>query len=185
MLVYKSKDNEGYMDFSKIKLIILDNDGVLTDGKIIYDNNKTESKNYNAKDGLGIKLLQFSDIKLAIITGRSSDILEKRCNDLQIEFLFQGVRNKLRKTTELLKELNLDWENVAYMGDDWNDFPVMEKCNISAVPADTFDDIKNSANLVTKRNGGEGAVREFIELILKEQGKYEASLQKLLDRLIS
>ena len=173
------------MDFSKIKLIILDNDGVLTDGKIIYDNNKLESKNFNAKDGLGIKLLQFSDIKLAIITGRSSKVVEQRCDDLQINLLFQGVRNKLKKTTELLKELNLDWENVAYMGDDWNDFPVMEKCNISAVPADAFDDIRSRADLVTKRNGGEGAVREFIELILKKQGKYEESLQKLLDHLKS
>ena len=173
------------MDFSKIELIILDNDGVLTDGKIIYDNNKLESKNYNAKDGLGIKLLQFSDIKLAIITGRSSKVVEQRCDDLQINLLFQGVRNKLKKTTELLKELNLDWENVAYMGDDWNDFPVMEKCNISAVPADAFDDIRSRADLVTKRNGGEGAVREFIELILKKQGKYEESLQKLLDHLKS
>jgi len=173
------------MDFSKIKLIILDNDGVLTDGKIIYDNNKLESKNFNAKDGLGIKLLQFSDVKLAIITGRSSKVVEQRCDDLQIKLLFQGVRNKLKKTTELLKELNLDWENVAYMGDDWNDFPVMEKCNISATPADAFDDIKSRVSLVTKRNGGEGAVREFIELILIKQGKYEESLQKLLDHLKS
>ena len=173
------------MDFSKIKLIILDNDGVLTDGKIIYDNNKIESKNYNAKDGLGIKLLQFSDIKLAIITGRSSDILEKRCDDLQIKLLFQGVRNKLKKTTELLKELNLDWENVAYLGHDWNDFPVMEKCNISATPADAFDGIKSRVDLIAERNGGDGAVRELIELILKKQGKYEKCLHKLLDHLKS
>jgi len=173
------------MDFSKIKLIILDNDGVLSDGKIIYNNNKLESKNYNAKDGLGIKLLQFSDIKLAIITGRSSYIVEQRCDDLQIKLFFQGVRNKLKKTTKLLKELKLEWENVAYMGDDWNDFPVMEKCNISATPADAFDDIKSRVDLITKRNGGEGAVREFIELILKKQGKYEQSLQKLLDHLNS
>ena len=173
------------MDFSKIKLIIIDNDGVLTDGKIIYDNNKLESKNFNAKDGLGIKLLQFSDIKLAIITGRNSNVVEQRCNDLQIKLLYQGVRNKLEKTTKLLKDLNLDWENIAYMGDDWNDFPVMEKCNISAVPADAFDDIKSRVDLVTKRNGGEGAVREFIELILKKQGNYEESLQKLLDYLKS
>ena len=173
------------MDFKKIKLLILDNDGVLTDGKIIYNNDQMESKNYNAKDGLGIKLLQFSGIELAIITGRTSKILEKRCDDLQIELLFQGVRNKLRKTKKLLKELDLDWENVAYMGDDWNDIPVIEKCNMSATPADAFDDIKSRVDLVTERKGGEGAVREFIELILKKQGKYEESLQKLLDRLMS
>ncbi len=173
------------MDFKKIKLLILDNDGVLTDGKIIYDNNQLESKNYNAKDGLGMKLLQFSGIELAIITGRTSKILEKRCNDLQIKLLFQGIRNKLRKTTGLLKELNLKWENIAYMGDDWNDIPVMEKCNISATPADAFEDIKSRVDLVMIRKGGEGAVREFIELILKEQGIYEESLQKLLDHLNS
>ena len=173
------------MDFSKIKLIILDNDGVFSDGKIIYDNNKLESKNFNAKDGLGIKLLQFSDIKLAIITGRSSEILRKRCDDLQIKFLYQGVRNKLKRTKELLKELNLNWENVAYLGDDWNDFPVMEKCNISVTPADAFESIQSRVDLVTKRKGGEGAVRELIELILTKQGKYEKSLQKLLDHLNS
>jgi len=173
------------MDFSKIKLIILDNDGVFSDGKIIYDNNKLESKNFNAKDGLGIKLLQFSDINLAIITGRSSEIVQKRCDDLQIKILYQGVRNKLKKTKELLKELNLNWENVAYLGDDWNDFPVMEKCNISATPADAFESIQSRVDLVTKRKGGEGAVRELIELILTKQGKYEKCLQKLLDHLNS
>lgn len=173
------------MDFNKIKLIILDNDGVLSDGKIIYDNNKLESKNFNAKDGLGIKLLQFTDIKLAIITGRSSDIVKRRCDDLQIELLFQGVRNKLKKATELLEVLKLDWENVAYMGDDWNDFPVMEECNISATPADAFESIKSRVDFVTQRKGGEGAVREFIELILTKQGKYEKSLQKLLDHFNS
>ena len=173
------------MDFSKIKLIILDNDGVLTDGKIIYDNNKLESKNFNAKDGLGIKLLQFSDIKLVIMTGRSSKVVEQRCDDLQIKLLYQGVRNPLKTATTLLKDQNLSWENIAYLGDDWNDFPVMEKCNISATPADAFDDIKSRVDIITKRKGGEGAVREFIELILKEQGKYEESLQKLLDHLKS
>lgn len=173
------------MDFSKIKILILDNDGVLTDGKIIYNNDQLESKNYNAKDGLGIKLLQHSDIKLAIITGRSSEIVKKRCDDLNIELVFQGIRNKYKETINLLDHLGLDWENVAYMGDDWNDYPVIEKCSISATPADTFEDLKNRVDVVTKRKGGEGAVREFIELILKEQGKYEECLQKLLTILKS
>lgn len=171
------------MDFNKIKILILDNDGVLTDGKIIYNNDKIESKNYCAKDGLGIKLLQFSDIKLAIITGRKSKILQQRCDDLGIEILYQGIRNKFAETEKLLERLELKWENVAYLGDDWNDYPVLEKCGVSATPANAFEDLRERVDLITKRNGGEGAVREFIELILKEQGKYEDCLQKLLIRL--
>ncbi|MCF7858667.1 MAG: HAD hydrolase family protein [Candidatus Cloacimonetes bacterium] len=173
------------MDFNKIKLLILDNDGVLTDGSIILNNERVESKNYNAKDGLGVRLLSFSDIKLAIITGRSSEVVKKRCEELDIELLFQGVRNKFQKTLELISELGIDWENIAYLGDDWNDYPVMEKCGISAVPADAFDDFKQKADIVLDRKGGKGAVREIIELILKKQGKYDKSLQRFLAHLKS
>ncbi len=172
-------------DFKKIKLLILDNDGVLTDGKVIYDNHRTESKNFSAKDGLGIKLLSFSDIKLAVITGRESEILAQRCDDLQVTLLFQKVRNKLKKTRELLEELDLSWENVAFMGDDWNDYPVMKRCYISACPADAFPDLKEKVDHVTNRNGGEGAVREFIVHILKEKGIYEEVLEKFISHLES
>ncbi|HCX72465.1 MAG TPA: 3-deoxy-D-manno-octulosonate 8-phosphate phosphatase, partial [Candidatus Cloacimonas sp.] len=110
-----------------IKLLILDNDGVLTDGKIYYDDNRLETKAFSAKDGLGIKLLGFTDIKVAIITGRRSQILQQRCDDLGIKILFQKINNKLKVAEEILKNLDLDWQNVAYMGDDWNDFPVMER----------------------------------------------------------
>jgi len=172
-------------DFHKIKLIILDNDGVLTDGKIIYDENYIESKNFSAKDGLGIRLLQQTDIELAIITGRTSTILEKRCEDLDIKFLYQKIRNKLKKTEIILKELDLTWENVAYLGDDWNDYPVQKRCALSAAPADAFDTIKEKVDIVLQRKGGEGAVREFIELILKEKGIFENSVKKLTDYLES
>lgn len=171
------------IDFNKIKLLILDNDGVLTDGRIVYDDNQVESKNFSAKDGLGIRLLQQTDLKLAIITGRSSRILEKRCQDLTIEYLFQSVRNKLKKTEELLADFGLNWENVAYLGDDWNDYPVQKKCGISAVPADAFPALKEKVDVVLSRDGGKGAVREFIELILKEQGIFENALEKLLVKL--
>jgi 3-deoxy-D-manno-octulosonate 8-phosphate phosphatase (KDO 8-P phosphatase) len=170
-------------DFSKIKLIILDNDGVLTDSMIVYNDNQIESKNFSAKDGLGIRLLQQTDIQLAIITGRTSRILEKRCHDLGLTLLFQNVKNKLKQTSVLLKELNLDWENVAYLGDDWNDYPVMRKVAVSACPADAFPQIKERVDFVLSRKGGKGAVREFIEMILTEQGKYDEALQKLLSKL--
>ena len=173
------------MNFEKIKLVIFDNDGVLTDGKIVYDDKKIESKNFSAKDGLGIRLLQKAGINIAVITGRTSHILEKRCDDLQITHLYQKIRNKLKKTEELLAEMDLAWENVAYLGDDWNDYPVMKRCGISAVPADAFNSYKEKADLVLQRKGGEGAVREFIEIILKEQGIFEQTVEKLVDYLES
>ena len=170
-------------DFKKIKLLILDNDGVLTDGRIIYDDNQLEAKNFSAKDGLGIRLLQQTDIQVAVVTGRTSRILEKRCRDLNIDLLFQHVRNKYKKIEELLADLNLNWANVAYLGDDWNDYPAMKRCGISAVPADAFPDLMKTANVILTRKGGKGAVREFIEMILKEKGVFEETLEKLLMKL--
>ncbi len=172
-------------DYNKIKLLILDCDGVLTDGKIIYNNDKVESKNFSAKDGLGIKMLSFSDIKVAIITGRRSKILEQRCEDLNIEILHQKVRNKLVKTEELLKTLNLQWDNVAYMGDDWNDYPVMKHVYFSGTPSDAFSSIQDRVDFVSSRKGGEGAVRDFIEHILRLQGNYEKVVKKFIDFLES
>jgi 3-deoxy-D-manno-octulosonate 8-phosphate phosphatase (KDO 8-P phosphatase) len=171
------------MNFEKIKLLILDCDGVLTDGKIIYDENLAETKNFSAKDGLGIKLLSFTDIKIAIITGRESNILKQRCDDLNITMLFQKVRNKLKCAEELLEKLQLKWEEVAYMGDDWNDYPVMKKVGVKAIPQDAFDDIKQIADVVTVRNGGDGAVREFIMMILHKKGIYESTLEAFINHL--
>ena len=166
-----------------IKLIILDNDGVLTDGKITYDNNRIESKNYAACDGLGIRMLSFTDIKLAIVTGRESQILKQRCEDLNITLLYQKVINKKKVALQILNDLGLDWDNLAVMGDDWNDYPILKMATLSAVPQNAFDDLKCKVDYVADRNGGEGAVREFIELILKEQGIYDEVLQKLLQFL--
>lgn len=172
-------------DFNSIKLLILDNDGVLTDGSIIYDDQKIESKNFSAKDGLGIRLWQQANLQLAVISGRSSNVLTRRCSDLGIDHLYQGVRNKLQKTRELLKELSLDWRNVAYLGDDWNDFSAMKYCEISAVPADSFPDIQEKVDIVLTRNGGKGAVREFIELILKKKGILDESINSFIQKLDS
>lgn len=168
---------------NKIKLVISDCDGVLTDGKIIYNNDKIETKHFHAQDGLGIRLLSFGDIKFAIITGRKSEILVQRCEDLGIEMLFQNIKNKLKQTEIILNELKIGWENVAYIGDDWNDFPVIEKVGFSACPADSPDDFKKVVDYITSRNGGNGAVREFIEHILKKQNIYDEVLQKFINHL--
>ncbi|MCD4819960.1 MAG: HAD hydrolase family protein [Candidatus Cloacimonetes bacterium] len=166
-----------------IKLLILDCDGVFSDGKIMYDNHRVETKAFSAKDGLGIKILSFTDVKLAIITGRKSNILEQRCEDLGIKYLFQNIKNKVKVTKKLLAELGLDWENVAYLGDDWNDYPVIKKVGFSGTPNDAFDLFKEKVDFVCQRNGGEGVVREFIIHILTEQGIYEETVEKLVKYL--
>ena len=172
-------------DYSQIKLLILDCDGVLSDGKVIYGDNEIELKSFSAKDGLGIRMLSFSDIKVAIITGRESQALFRRCKDLRIEYLFQKVRNKLVKVQEILEELKLTWQNVAYMGDDWNDYPALKKAYFSAVPNDANEDIKTKVDFIANSKGGEGAVREFIDFILKKQGKYEKAVAAFIEHLES
>ncbi len=171
------------VEFDRIKLLILDCDGVLTDGMICYDNNRIETKNFSAKDGLGIKLLSLTDIKVAVITGRESEILKQRCEDLGIEMLYQKVRNKVAVAEDILDKLKLKWVNVAYMGDDWNDYPVMQKVALAATPSDAFPSIKNLVDYVALRRGGDGAVREFIEYILQEKGIYEKTINTFIEYL--
>ena len=161
-------------------MLILDNDGVLTDGSIIYDDNRLESKAFSVKDGLGIKLLKYTDIEVAIITGRKSDLLLQRCEDLNIKHIYQDVRNKLSVTENLMKKLNINWNNVAYIGDDWNDYPVMNRAILSACPGDAFNSIKKKVHYVCNREGGKGAVREFINLILKKKMVYDKIIDKYL-----
>ncbi len=172
-------------DPKNIKLIILDCDGVLTDGGIIYNEQRIETKNFNAKDGLGLRMILNLGIEVAVITGRRSDLLEQRCADIGITHLYQQVRHKLRVADELIGSLGLTWDNVAAMGDDWNDMPMLDKAAISATPADAFPDVQAKVDIVTSRDGGKGAVREFIEWILKEQGRYEEAVQTLLDRFMA
>ena len=173
------------VDANKIKLILLDCDGVLTDGAIIYNENRVETKNFSAKDGLGIRLVMNMGIEVAVITGRQSELLAQRCADLRITRLYQHVRNKLEVAEELIRELGLTWENVAAMGDDWNDMPMLEKAGISLTPADAFPDVRARVDLVTEREGGKGAVRELIEWILKGQNRYEEAVESLLDRFMA
>ena len=172
-------------DFSKIKLIVCDCDGVLTDGLIIYDSNGVEQKNFSAHDGLGIKMLQHSTIEIAVITGRYSEMLEKRCADLNIKYLYQNANNKKRVLEDLLCSLNLNFENVAYIGDDWNDFMAMQECLLKIAPKNARDLFKMTVDYVTDNNGGYGAVRDAIEYILKNQNDFEIVLKSFLNELNS
>lgn len=164
-------------DLSKIKLLLLDVDGVMTDGRIIYDNDGGETKAFDVKDGHGLKLIQRAGIKVGIITGRQSKVVERRAAELGIEVVYQGVKVKLEPFREILENLSLRAEEIAYVGDDIVDLPVMRQVGFAATVADAVDDVKPYAAYVSKRCGGRGAVREICDYILKESGRWSAVAQ--------
>jgi len=154
-----------------IELIVLDVDGTLTDGKIMYTSNGDEIKNFDVKDGLAIATwTKKLGKKAAIITGRTSKLVEKRASDLGISHLYQGIHNKQEILEKILKEENLTWAQVATIGDDLNDLKMSKKANISFAPNDASLYLKDKVNIVCKSNGGDGAVREMVEYICKYDG---------------
>ena len=171
-------------DLTDIKLLVCDCDGVLTDGLIIYDSHGAESKNFSAHDGLGIMILSHSDIEIAVITGRESKMLTRRCADLKIKYLFQSIQNKKRCLDELLNKLNLKYENVAYIGDDWNDYLAMQDCHLKIAPGNASEKFKATVDYITKNVGGYGAVREAIEYILENRNEFEKTLMKFFESVV-
>lgn len=157
----------------KIRLLICDVDGVLSDGLIFMGNNGEELKAFNVRDGYGIRCLKTSDIEVAIITGRSAKLLEDRAKTLGITHLYQGQSDKLLAFRELLDTLSLEPAQVAYIGDDLIDWPVMEQVGLSVAVQDAHPILLPKANYVTRIAGGRGAVRELCDLILLAQGKLE------------
>ncbi|MBQ7021608.1 MAG: HAD-IIIA family hydrolase, partial [Phascolarctobacterium sp.] len=143
---------------SKIKLLALDVDGVLTDGTINIGDNGELFKGFNAKDGLGISCALRSGLKVAIITGRKSEIIHKRSAELGITLLCEGVKDKYVELIKLTKELALTKEEVAYMGDDLNDLPAFRAAGFSFVPQDAVTEVVNNADCVVQKDGGRGAV---------------------------
>lgn len=152
-------------DYQNVKLLALDVDGVLTDGSISYTDDGKEIKTFNAKDGQGISMLTKLGIKVAIITARTSPIVQKRANDLGIQYVFQGAKNKLEKLEYLKTTLGITNEEIAYMGDDLPDIPVLNVVGIKACPNDAVDEVKKICNFKSAKNGGRGAVRELTDLI--------------------
>jgi len=151
-----------------IELLVLDVDGCLTDGKITYDSNLIESKSFDVKDGLAISVWNKKlNKKSAIITGRFSEIVEKRAKELGITYLYQNIHNKDEILENILKKTKLTWKQVAVIGDDLNDLKMLKKANISFCPNDAVELIKKNVNIVCKTKGGYGAVREMIEYICK------------------
>lgn len=158
----------------RIKLLILDVDGVLTDGSIILDDEGNEFKMFHVRDGHGIKMLNKVGIKVAIITGRKSRVVERRAKELGVTELYQGIFKKSSVYESLLQKYKCRDEDVAFMGDDIVDIELLKRAGLSAVPADADEGAKKWATFVSTKGGGRGAVREFIELILKSSGLWES-----------
>lgn len=156
-------------EFAGIRLLVMDVDGVMTDGKIIYTSDGQEIKSFNIKDGLGIKRAQASGIETAIITGRTSPMVERRALELGIAHLVQGREDKLAVLSDLLDQINLSLDQVAYIGDDLPDLTAIESVKLGACPADAATEVKSRANWVSTRAGGDGCVRELCDLLVSHK----------------
>jgi len=159
-----------------IKLILLDVDGTLTDGGIYLGNRGEELKKFNVKDGYAILNAQKLGIEFGIITGAESELLKKRAEKLNIKYLYQGISEKTVILDEIMQISGLQKEEIAYMGDDLNDIKIMKKSGFSGTPLDGVNEAKIIADFVSTKNGGEGAVREFIETILKRENLFQKFL---------
>ena len=158
---------------SKVKLLVLDVDGILSNGYIIYDANGVETKCFNVKDGMGIKSLKLAGVKTAFLTGRSSAMVNQRAKEMAIDYVIQGRDDKLEALKQLLLDLPIELEECAYMGDDLPDIKALQSVGFSATVPNAHQEVLSRVMMVTTRVGGEGAVREVCDLILKGHGKYQ------------
>ena len=164
----------------KIKLIAFDVDGVLTDGKISYTSSGEEFKSFNVRDGHAIKMASRAGLTVAVITGRESPMVKRRCDELGIALLFQGVRDKSLSLADILERTGLASFEIAYMGDDVVDLPVMMSVGLSCCPSDAANEVRQRSSFVTKAPGGNGAARELVFFILQEQDLLEGIMQRYM-----
>ena len=161
-----------------IKLILSDVDGVMTDGGIIFDNQGIEIKRFHVRDGLGIRLWQRCGGHFGIITARNSHIVKLRATELDIEIVRQGYSDKLPAAREIAADAGFGMEDVCYLGDDLTDLPVLRNAGLAVTVADAAHEVREAAHLVTQARGGQGAVRETIETILKAQHRWDDAIAK-------
>lgn len=163
-----------------IELILSDVDGVLTDGGIIFDNQGIETKRFHIRDGLGIRLWQRAGFRFGVLTARSSHIVKVRAAELGIDIVRQGFEDKLPAAKELISSLRMNSSQVCYVGDDLTDLPVMRHVGFAVAVADAASEVIATADHVTKLGGGQGAVRELIEGLLKAAGRWDELIRKYL-----
>lgn len=165
-------DDSSARKMKGIKALVLDVDGVLTDGRIIFDDDGRELKFFHVRDGHGLKMLMRAGIEVIFLTGRTSRVVEHRAKDLGIESVYQGAKDKIAVLREILEDRGLTTEQAACMGDDITDVPLFRVAGFSAAVADACEEARKAADFITRARGGKGAVREICELILKAQGKW-------------
>lgn len=163
---------------SKVKLVVLDIDGTITDGSLYYSKNGLELKKFNVKDGLAITLLRFIGIDVLFLTSEKSEIIDARANKLKIEYVIQNTHNKLVELTNFISGKGISFSEVLYIGDDINDFEAMGEVGVSACPNNSSTYIKDVSDYVSQFAGGEGAVREIIELLMEAKGQDILSVYK-------
>lgn len=166
-----------------IKLLLMDCDGVLTDGRLWLLENGDEHKSFSVRDGLGLELWHRAGLKSGIISGRSSSAVERRARELGVEYVRQGSKNKVQVFEELLKLGDVEEGEVAFIGDDLNDIPLMKRAELAVAVADAAEEARAVAHHVTEAPGGLGAVREVVELILRAQGKWAEVTDRYLKGL--
>ena len=167
---------------ARIRMLVLDVDGVLTDGRLYFDNQGNEMKAFCTRDGLGMRVLQSHGTVLAFITGRQSDIVTHRAAQLGVEHVYQGRNDKLNAFNELLSDTGMDEQQICYAGDDWIDIPVLDRVGLAVTVADADPVVKNRVHWVTACRGGHGAVREICNLILAARGLDQQTLDGILNR---
>lgn len=166
----------------EIRLLLLDVDGVLTDGTIVYTEDGGESKGFNTQDGFGLRILQDSGIDVGLITARTSDAVKRRAEDLGFAHVAQGRKDKRAVFEEILATTGLRPLQTAYMGDDWLDIPLLDRAGLSAAPANAVAEVRQRVHYLCMRSGGQGAVRELCELILEAKGQLSSLLATYTNR---
>ncbi len=166
-----------------IKLLLLDVDGVLTNGAITYTHNGDEIKSFHCRDGFGMTMLRKIGVEIGLITARQSEAVSRRAHDLKITHLFQGTRHKLEVFNRLIHDLGLAPREVAFMGDDWLDLPVLSQVGLAATVADAMPELTPFIHFLSKFPGGQGAVRELCDLIIEAQGRRTELFTEYLTRV--
>ncbi|MFO0965664.1 MAG: HAD hydrolase family protein [Gemmataceae bacterium] len=163
----------------RIRFLLLDVDGVLTDGGITYADDGTEIKTFNVRDGLALKLWLQADKQAGILSGRTSEIVKRRAAELKLTALIQGADDKRPAFEALLREHNLEASEVCYVGDDLPDVPLIRRAGLGVSVADGCEEARQAAQYVTRQPGGRGAVRELVQLLLETQGLWQVMLERL------
>ena len=168
-------------DLNNIMAIIMDVDGILTDGKIFLGSGDIELKAFHVRDGMAMNIARKSGIKIGLITSRTSEVVKKRGEELKVDYLFQGIKNKLSKLTEMSKSENIPLGKICYIGDDIVDIPLLKKVGFSATVFDAPEEVKSCVSYISEKRGGKEAVREIIQFILTEQGKWKKTIDSMIE----